>query len=423
MAGTDRLSVAALLLVLVVARANLAGAQAPVVRDSAGIAIVENSGSARPTFSHRIAATPSVQIGQQDGPPEYQFTRIVAVGRLADGSIAVADAEYAEIRIFDASGRFVRKMGRRGQGPGEFQSLGWIRVLPRDSILAADLTGRLTLFDPLGAVVRSWNLDAPWPVPPPARPGFSGAVMSVTMVPNAFADGSFLSYRTAPSRPGPELKTLRDTMVVARFSAGGVHLDDVGRFLALEKSMSRGEPVRRASGGVSIRISIAGVPFPRETFVRAGDSVFYTGDGSTYEIQVRDRSGALVRIIRKLQPNRPVTADMIARHRVEMGGQRGTLDRPIAPAGLDAEFYPRTLPAFAELELDAGRRLWVREYPAPGESPPRWSLFAPDGRFLGTVDTPPGVQLLEIGNTSVLGVWRDDLDVEYVRVYPLVPVP
>jgi hypothetical protein len=65
----------------------------------------------------------------------------------------------------------------------------------------------------------------------------------------------------------------------------------------------------------------------------------------------------------------------------------------------------------------------VKDYPIPGETSSRWTVFGRDGLFLGTVDLPPRLQVFEIDATSILGLWRDDLDVEYVRVYSLVPVP
>lgn len=47
----------------------------------------------------------------------------------ADGAIYVADASSSEIRVFDASGALIRRIGRSGAGPAEFntlQSIGWL---------------------------------------------------------------------------------------------------------------------------------------------------------------------------------------------------------------------------------------------------------------------------------------------------------
>ena len=46
-------------------------------------------------------------------------------------------------------------------------------------------------------------------------------------------------------------------------------------------------------------------------------------------------------------------------------------------------------------------------------------VFRPDGRYLGTVKMPHGLDKVEIGPDYVLGVTRDDLGVEFVRMFRL----
>ena len=68
----------------------------------------------------------------------------------------------------------------------------------------------------------------------------------------------------------------------------------------------------------------------------------------------------------------------------------------------------------------------VREVSGPDEA--RWTIpaptglhdvFRPDGVYLGTVKLPHDLRIAEIGPDYVLGMARDDLDVEYVRMYGL----
>ena len=49
----------------------------------------------------------------------------------------------------------------------------------------------------------------------------------------------------------------------------------------------------------------------------------------------------------------------------------------------------------------------------------RWRVLSPEGSVIGQVRTPPGVFLLEVGDDYVLGVSRDELDVETVSLYEL----
>ena len=47
-------------------------------------------------------------------------------------------------------------------------------------------------------------------------------------------------------------------------------------------------------------------------------------------------------------------------------------------------------------------------------------MFDLEAGFLGQVRAPPGFRVMCISEAGLAGVWRDELDVEYVRVYRLV---
>ncbi|MFQ5680381.1 MAG: hypothetical protein ACE5HP_13095 [Gemmatimonadota bacterium] len=78
------------------------------------------------------------------------------------------------------------------------------------------------------------------------------------------------------------------------------------------------------------------------------------------------------------------------------------------------------MPALQQLRVDELGHLWAQHFRAPWEKTPRWSVFDPLGRWLGEVETPAGFRIFAIGSDWVLGVTRDELDVEYVRLLPLV---
>jgi len=70
---------------------------------------------------------------------------------------------------------------------------------------------------------------------------------------------------------------------------------------------------------------------------------------------------------------------------------------------------------------DALDHLWVEEYEIPGEERPGvlWTVFDPEGRVLGFVETPEGLEVFEIGEGYMLGRITDELGVEFVQVWPL----
>lgn len=86
---------------------------------------------------------------------------------------------------------------------------------------------------------------------------------------------------------------------------------------------------------------------------------------------------------------------------------------------LEMEF-PGTFPAYAALRIDPDGHLWVRSYPRSGESGAEWSVFGPDGEWLGTVSMPAGLEVFEIGRDYVLGRWKGEFDVDHVRLHRLI---
>jgi hypothetical protein len=83
--------------------------------------------------------------------------------------------------------------------------------------------------------------------------------------------------------------------------------------------------------------------------------------------------------------------------------------------------FRAAIPAHAQrMYADALGNLWLQAYQLPGhDGPSTWLVFDTDGQWLGTVDMPAAFTVNEIGPDYVLGVARDSLDVQYVRMYRL----
>ena len=74
----------------------------------------------------------------------------------------------------------------------------------------------------------------------------------------------------------------------------------------------------------------------------------------------------------------------------------------------------------AGLAVDDLGNLWVREYDPDAERGRSWSVFDSESQMLGPVQLPADLRVTHIGADFVLGVWQDELDVEYVRLYQLI---
>jgi hypothetical protein len=63
-----------------------------------------------------------LSVGGNVNDDNYYFPRgIFALNVDGDGNIYVSDFGNIRIQMYDKAGKFVRTLGRKGQGPGEFQ--------------------------------------------------------------------------------------------------------------------------------------------------------------------------------------------------------------------------------------------------------------------------------------------------------------
>ena len=106
----------------------------------------------------QFAEEPTLEIGVVEGDDDYQLFRAVSAARLSDQTIIVANTGTAQLRFFDHDGRFLRSVGRWGNGPGEFRWLQGVQVAEGDTVVAFDGRLRRSFFAPDGEFVRSDNI-------------------------------------------------------------------------------------------------------------------------------------------------------------------------------------------------------------------------------------------------------------------------
>lgn len=370
------------------------------VRDSAGIHIVENapsSGGSR--LPWRISAEPAVTIGRAEGDEPYLLYRVTDALRQADGRIVVLNNGTQELRVFDGDGTHLATWGGRGEGPGEFRSLAAIEPWRGDSIAAWYGPRRgVTLFDENGNFGRNIVIDKD--------------------------ENSLLFNPKATGRDGTILVSHEPHM----YETVEVQIRDPEGKIVASLGMHPGDERYIANEGTD-RSTMYYPPFSARAAQTAWGDLFVHASTGQHEILAYAGDGTLARIVRLgVAPRVPTQAhiDAYIEDRIswippeippEEVEQYLTRQRRAWEAVPVTEF----LPAFNSLIADRVGHLWLEEFEPPGEERPgaRWTVLDPEGRVLGWVETPDGLEIYEIGADYLLADARDELEVEYVQLWSL----
>lgn len=371
------------------------------VTDSAGVAIVTNTGNGVWGRGDAWTVEQELAIGTAEGEPEYQFGQIAGIDVGSDGRLYVFDQQAREVRVYGPDGEFIIAMGKAGSGPGELsQAAGPVFVSPGDTVVVPDMMQqRITLYTAAGEPAGTRPL-----------PMTDGIAVKWMEGPNQdlIQQAMIIAF---PNQPNVEPKTL----LLRRLPTGEV-VDTV-----LE--MPIGQTVNLSGNAPAITL------FESEPVWTIGpDGRLYTGINSEYSVQEYSPTGDLVQIIRKPRDRRAISeSDQAAYRRVirEIWQQQG-----VPPEALEqlsqqlqfADFYP----AYANILGGPEGTLWVQGIQTPDEveelggsfniqdtGSATWEVFDREGHFLGTVTMPPRFTPLMFQGDALYGVLRDELDVQY----------
>lgn len=173
--------------------------------------------------------------------------------------------------------------------------------------------------------------------------------------------------------------------------------------------------------------TVYSIPFDIRPRAALGKDGYYLtlGEERGPEILDYDMLGGLRRVIRLAEPVLVPSRKELDKY-VELQVDRQNIpdtSRKKVSDGLRRQYgemsLPEMLPVHKRLLVDEAGWLWAELYRFDVGQPVRWLVFGPNGEGLGSVDMPPDLEVWQIGHDFVLGVWRDELGVEYVRRHAL----
>ena len=334
-------------------------------------------------------------LGSDFGSPEATFVDVADVTAGPSGEVYVLDAGDKAVKVYSAGGHFIRRFGRQGGGPGEFQLPVAVAV---DSLVRVSDLGqqRMTYFTPDGRHLRTSRTTAPSSV----------SLLRVLPLRNDHVVGVTPAAVGVTTRGSGRTGSPYAAVV---FAAAGGAVDTL---------------LRPHSGSAIFRPREGQVPFGLfqthagrgGAHAVLGDSIVATADGYTGEVRWYrvDHQGLSLFRTRQLQSrSRPVTRDDLRRIERQLYAQRQHL-----PRGLVIEPPPRVSVATQALFARDGS-LWIRNTGGRGQAHV-WTVLDPVGEVSMRLSLPAGFDLYHVRGDRLYGVTRTANDAPVVLVYRLV---
>ena len=355
-----------------------------------GITRITSDGPTAWTEAAGVTLVEESRFQGEDGTPsELGEPRSIAVDDW--GRVYVVDAKPAVIKLFGSDGRFIRTIGREGEGPGEFR-VGFIAVRGEHLVLHDPRIGRTSVFDTTGTFVRSWISSCCYWTQIEIDPQDRISVPSM------------VALKTPTEKP-------RGTPYT-RWSLDGKVLDTV--WVPYRDENVKYWSVSLKEGGKTVSAMTTSIPFmPGQVHTLHPEGGVVYGWTGKYQV-VRSRSGSdTARIFGRAWTPDPVTderrAGEVESRIKQAGGDRW--GEANLRAAFNVEDVPTTLPAYQGLQVDRSGRFWVRRWAVSDTSRTFFDVFDSTGAYLGPVTAP--VRMNPSGNQAwtregVLAVIEDE---------------
>ncbi|MDH3732432.1 MAG: hypothetical protein OEU54_02820 [Gemmatimonadota bacterium] len=358
-------------------------------------------------------------LGQPVATQAEAFGLISGVRELSDGSVLVADPLGGMLVKLDPSLGGMEKIGREGEGPGEYRQPDGIWPIGGDRSLLVDLgNARLTVVEADG------TLGEDTPIVLPSGGGGLGGMMMA--IPRGTDDAGNVYFQGSAYGPGGA----RDTIEVYRVDLAVGEPEIVTMVRAPEMT------VQESGGANNQSVSVQQVPMGK------ADTWGVARDGSIYIARVGDYSVEYVRASGSSRTGDPIDYrpvriggdekqewdDERARNggiqisvSVQNGQRRMQMGRSAGDrADLERQPWPDTKPPFTNgrIRIDSAGNGWVRRSMPAGEAS-FYDVFNTLGEHVKTVSLPDDRILIGFGNGTLYTARIDEFDQQFLEKYDL----
>ena len=303
-----------------------------------------------------------LSIGREDDE-NYAFYRSAACALDSQENIYVLDFDQCRIQRYDQEGKFVKTIGRKGQGPGEMESPVQIFIGAQDYIY---------IFQERQFIV--FRTDG-------------GFVKSIAL--RNFLFGFFITRQGTFFALFLQVDEKTRANVVAEYDAEGNPVKTLASYLD-EGFVT----TPRKAGEAMVSFFFSHEYNNSICFCPVGPESFCYGNSSEYKIFVVDAKGKVKFIIKKDDAPQPISgkekAAIIDRHAKSRRAIIGKISRSEIEKGL---FFPKHKPFFNQILADDKERIYVKRLTSSvldKEQPKEYTfdVFSREGRCLHRIIMP-----------------------------------
>jgi hypothetical protein len=367
-------------------------------------------------------------VGREEGASHEILSNIQAAAFDRDNNLYLLDAGNFRVLVFDRQGRFVRQIGKQGQGPGEITFATGLAITADGHVVISD-AGRtgFSVFTRGGEYVRHVTF------------GEGAGLMGAGGIQASPRGGVIARVMPAlvPAQGGAPPDIPRQAFVRHH------PLTDGGRFTTLHTFDLPQARVESQGSGGNVRMQVMIAPpalAPQVSFAVLPDGGIALTNSAEYAVQIIDANGRTTRVIRRDERPRRVTrsdqegARELRRRQLEGGsggaisvtnvngqrsfsfGGRGMTSEQIEQQLRTMQFAD-VVPLVQSVQTDPTGRIWIERMPARiGPEPGAIDLVTTAGRYIGTIPRMRRPAAINHDGTLAAFIERDDLDVERVVV-------
>ena len=330
-----------------------------------GVTIAETKGKSRYQedpfiFQHQC------QILQEETNHASLITRVGNCFIGPGGLIFIGDTGSPRVLVFNTDGSFLREIGQRGAGPGEFRAVRLHGIIRGNVAVSDNRLRRTSLFNIDGSFIRSFVFPHGKSEPP-------------------------LSFNAFLAFPGPGNLVISYEQAFVRFESSTGAAVRVG--------------VYSEHGEMIAEVTKPAIPFP-EPFQGTPNILYqpafgiYLALGTEGIIEKYGLDGELTYVMRLDIPKEPVTAEerqKAIQHEQDM--IENTISEEIRRAReerLESITFPHEKDFWFEIAVDEFGYIWASKPPGSYDTPPwdrSYRVITPEGEYLGDTCPPeqPGI--------------------------------